>query len=182
MRVPSNRMRPRSPVTCSGQSSPRIVLAITAFIAAALLLVNVQPVVVTVVEGLVLLGWTVLILDARSLNRLASGRKAESICTFARSFDCRAVDTWVIRAVYETVQASLASDGFPIRASDRISDDLHLDDEDLDDLAEEIAERSCRTLSDSESNPYCGELATVRNLVLFFAHQGQSQPARVGPT
>ena len=177
MRVPSNRMRPRLPGTYSDRGSPRIVLAITALITAALLLFNVQPVLVTVIEMLVLWSWTSLILDGRFLNRLASGRNAESICTFARSFDCRAVDTWVIRAVYETLQEWIASDGFPMRASDRISDDLRLDDEDLDYLAEEIAERSCRTLSDSESNPFYESVTTVRDLVLFFAHQGRSQAA-----
>ena len=177
MRVPSNRMRPRLAETNSDQIGPRIVQVITTLIAAALLLLNFQPILITVIEIVVLLIWTSSILDRRFLNRLASGRSAESICTFARSFDCRAVDTWVIRAVYETLQETLAWDGFPMRVSDRISNDLRLDDEDLDYVAEVIAERSRRTLRESESNPFLGRVATVRDLVLFFAHQGRAKAA-----
>jgi len=39
--------------------------------------------------------------DKRRLDALANSRPGETICQFARSFDTRAVDTWIIRAVYE---------------------------------------------------------------------------------
>src|SRR5471032_295887 len=48
-------------------------------------------------------------LQRRRLRALAAQRSGESICDFARSFDARAVDTWVIRAVYEALQDYLAS-------------------------------------------------------------------------
>ena len=153
------------------------VLVITTLIAAALLLLNVQPGFITVVEVVALLCWTGFLLDKSFLERLASNRSGESICTFARSFDCRAVDTWIVRAVYETLQETLASEAFPLRASDRISDEMHLDDEDLEDLAEDIAERCHRTLDESESNPLYGRVETVQDLVLFLANQVRTRAA-----
>jgi hypothetical protein len=153
------------------------VLSVTTLSTVVLLFLNVQPGVVTVFELFVLLGWTSLIVDGRFLARLASDRRTESICTFARSFNCRAVDTWVIRAVHATLQESLASQRFPMRETDRLRDDLRLDDEDIEDLADLIAERSGRTLSDAESNPFYGQMVTVGDLVLFFAHQQRSQTA-----
>eukprot|EP01034_Spumella_vulgaris_P040373 gene40373-49929_t len=43
------------------------------------------------------------------LSLLAARRPGHSICHFAREFDCHAVDTWVIRAVYETLQDECAT-------------------------------------------------------------------------
>lgn len=99
-----------------------------------------------------------------------------SICEFAREFDSKTVDTWIIRAVYEQVQAALPTKQvFPIRASDSLFDTLMLDEDDLDlDLSEEIAQRTGRSLEDYESNPYYGKVTTVRNLVLFFNHQARA--------
>lgn len=183
MRVPSNRMLPGFSESDSIWSRPHVVLSVTTLSTVVLLFLNVQPSVVTVFELLVLLGWTSLILDGSFLARLAADRRAESICTFARSFDCRAVDTWIIRAVYATLQESLPSDGFPMRATDRLWNELRLDDEDVEDLADLIAERSCRTLGDAESNPFYSQMVTVRDLVLFFAHQQPSQavPSNANP-
>jgi hypothetical protein len=112
-----------------------------------------------------------------ALRSLAEARMGESICEFARAFDTRAVDTWVIRAVYEQVQAQLAHvhPAFPVRASDRLKEDLRLDDDDLDmDLAMEVEQRTGRSLDETKTNPLLGKVKTVRDLVHFF----QAQPRR----
>jgi hypothetical protein len=64
-----------------------------------------------------------------------------------------------------------------MRETDRLWDELRLDDEDIEDLADLIAERSGRTLSDAELNPFYSQMVTVGDLVLFFAHQQRSQAA-----
>lgn len=105
--------------------------------------------------------------------RIASSRE-DSICTFARSFDFRRIDTWVIRGVYEELQGLLARDGrpFPIRAQDELVRDLRIDPEDIDmSLAPAIAQRTGRNLEKSERNPYFGKVHSVADLVMFFEHQ-----------
>lgn len=111
------------------------------------------------------------------LRKLAGSRQGQGICEFAREFDTRLIDTWIVRAVYEQVQSHLrhVHPAFPVRASDRLKHDLHLDDDDLDmDIAIEVEQRSGRSLSSTRENPYFGKVETVRDLVLFF----QSQPRR----
>ncbi|OGA87485.1 MAG: hypothetical protein A2Z90_11110 [Burkholderiales bacterium GWA2_64_37] len=112
-----------------------------------------------------------------SLRNLAAERNGESICEFARDFDTRAVDTWIVRAVYEQVQGQLkhVHPAFPVRASDRLKEDLHLDDDDLDmDLAVQVEQRTGRSLDETKANPLFGKVKTVRDLVLFF----HAQPKR----
>jgi hypothetical protein len=111
----------------------------------------------------------------RRLLALASARDGQTICEFARDFDARAVDTWVIRAVYEQLQGQLEyiHPAFPVRAEDRLKEDLFLDDDDLDmDVAQEVEQRTGRALDSITNNPYLGKVRTVRDLVLFF----QAQP------
>lgn len=109
----------------------------------------------------------------RHYENLLSARKSLSICDFSREFNCREIDTWVIRATYEQIQASLLfKENFPIKASDRLKEDLLIDDDDLDfDLVTEISRRTGRTLNNCESNPYFGKVKTVEDLVLFFNYQ-----------
>jgi hypothetical protein len=111
------------------------------------------------------------------LRNLATERDGESICEFARDFDTRVVDTWIVRAVYEQVQGQLkhVHPAFPVRASDRLKEDLHLDDDDLDiDLAMQVEQRTGRSLDETKANPLFGKVKTVRDLVLFF----HAQPKR----
>ena len=78
----------------------------------------------------------------RRLKAMAAARSGESVCTFARSFDCAATDTWVIRAVYEQLQSYLQSEvpTFPLRRDDNLVKQLGIDPEDLAvDLVDEIA-------------------------------------------
>lgn len=115
--------------------------------------------------------------DEEHLRRLARKREGESICEFARDFDLRQIDTWIVRAVYEQLQQRLTHvhPAFPVRAADRLKEDLHLDDDDLDlDIAEEVEQRTGRSLDGSNANPYFGKVGTVGDLVLFF----QAQPIK----
>jgi hypothetical protein len=115
--------------------------------------------------------------DEDHLRRLAGQREGESICEFARDFERRQIDTWIVRAVYEQLQQRLkhVHPAFPVRATDRLKEDLHLDDDDLDmEIAEEVEQRTGRSLEASNVNPYFGKVGTVGDLVLFF----QAQPIK----
>lgn len=110
----------------------------------------------------------------RRLQRMAEERAGESICTFVRSFDCKAMDTWVIRAVYEQLQEHLKSDvmAFPLRPEDNMVKELGIDPDDLGwDIVDEIATRTGRSLEGTERNPLGGKVETVGDLVQFFIHQ-----------
>jgi hypothetical protein len=127
------------------------------------------PLAVVLIASIVMHGQ-----NQRRLQTLATQRVGESIGDFARSLEYRTIDTWVIRATYEQIQAYMGSD-LPLRACDRLIEDLQIDPEDLEmDLAEEIAERTGRTLAETDRNPYYGKVETVQDLVLFF----NAQPRR----
>ena len=111
--------------------------------------------------------------EALRLARLAQSRAGESICQFARSIDCRRVDTWVVRAVYEELQRSLPGKvAVPLRVTDHLQRDLGLDADDLDFLIEGLAQRAQRCLAHTSGNPLFGKVATVGDLVEFL----QAQP------
>ncbi|MDR7378275.1 hypothetical protein J2X19_002954 [Rhodoferax ferrireducens] len=104
---------------------------------------------------------------------LAKGREGDSICQFARSFDTRNVDTWVIRAVYEVLQQELndATPAFPVKATDLLAG-LLIDPDDLDmAVAPEVSRRSGRSLENSDVNPLYGKVLSVADLVMFFNSQ-----------
>lgn len=136
-----------------------------------------QPIFLAIVAGIALLALAWSKFEEPKIEKyfaeLCEERKDLSICNFAREFDSRAVDTWVIRAVYEQLQAALATkQNVPIKASDNLFATLKLDEDDFDlDLVEEIAQRTGRSIENFESNPYYGKVTTARNLVLFFNHQ-----------
>jgi len=114
----------------------------------------------------------------RYVARLAVEREGESTCTFARWFDYRRIDPWIIRAVYEELQRG-CTDGrrtFPLRGTDRL-DHLLLDLEDLwDNVVPVIAYRAGRSLEDAEQNPLFGKVVTVGGLVLFLSYQPKKAP------
>ncbi|MEJ2404394.1 MAG: hypothetical protein P8171_08920 [Candidatus Thiodiazotropha sp.] len=128
----------------------------------------------------------VMILEVRDrmfrkkhFENLLKDREADSIGTFSRHFEFRKIDTWVIRAVYEQLQAYMTPvrKSFPIRPDDDVFKDLLIDDEDFDlDIIEEIAERTGRSLEHIESNPYYGKASVVENLVYFFNEQPEVNP------
>jgi hypothetical protein len=156
-------------------------LLVTGLAAAVAHLVVKRPVAFLAVSGalvvLFLLAHRQARQEQRQLHALASAREGQTICEFARDFDVRAVDTWVVRAVYEQLQGHLrhVHPSFPVRANDRLKEDLLLDDEDLDmDIVQEIEHRTGRSLACGAANPYFGRVRTVRDLVLFFQHQPRS--------
>lgn len=108
----------------------------------------------------------------RYFDKLLEERNGLSICDFAREFDVRVVDSWIIRAVYEQLQGYVMVPNFPIKAEDNILTTLQIDEEDFFlDIVEEIAERTGRSLECCLDNPYRNEVDTVKNLVYFFNHQ-----------
>ncbi len=109
-----------------------------------------------------LVGW-------RSDARIAKIRSDDTICDFAQSFDCRVIDPWIVRAVFEEF-----SDRYPIRSDDSFENDLDIDDEDLDDSIAAIAKRVGRSLDEIEANPMNGKIETVHDLVTFLQHQPES--------
>ena len=112
--------------------------------------------------------WVINKSTKRRFELLARSRNGDSICEFARSFDTRATDTWIIRAAHQELQAVLQSYilDFPLRASDSLLVDLELDLDDVEELLRDIAKRSSRSLAETEENPYYGRLNTVKDLVL----------------
>lgn len=111
----------------------------------------------------------------RRMRELGASRPAESICEFARSFNCRSTDTWIIRAVYEELQDHVEMryprhPSFPVRAEDSIWQDLDVLPDEIDDIVGNIAQRTRRNLDGGEQNPFAA-VETVRDLVMFFQHQ-----------
>jgi hypothetical protein len=148
------------------------------FAALAFVVANASPIQLLLAVCVFLAVWVwashAVELRRQHLQALAGSRPGETICEFARSFDCRTTDTWVIRAVYEELQEELrlGSTSFPVRANDSLTDDLRIDPEDLDlSLAPAIAARSGRTLERDDANPYWGKVKTVADLVCFFNQQ-----------
>jgi len=159
------------------KASKPALIALSAIVVA---IVIYQPWYLLVIAGiaLVVIVWSAI--DQPKVERyfqnLCKERSGLSICEFAKDFDPKVVDTWIIRAVYEQLQTALPTkQNVPIKASDSLFDTLMLDEDDLDlDLIEEIAQRTSRSLEDYESNPYYGKVTTARNLVLFFNHQARA--------
>jgi hypothetical protein len=127
-------------------------------------------IILIIVADLVLIGWLLVIREKQRFRRLAVERASESICSFVRSLDYRRLDTGIIRCVYEQLQRHLGAP-VPLRASDRLDHDLHLDPEDLDDLAEAIALQCRRSLDSVQRNPYYDRVTTVGDLIEFLCAQ-----------
>lgn len=112
-------------------------------------------------------------LEKERIAELLDARKEDSICTFARSFDKRKVDPWIIRAVYEEIQDYVSGQGpkIPIHPSDKMIEDLKIDGDDLDDLLNHVLKRCGRTFENYKKNPHYKNLTTVSDMVLFFNEQ-----------
>jgi hypothetical protein len=168
-RIPSNRL----PAYVEPKTTLRDVLILGLFVTGLgwvcwtrpwLLLI---PFVVT--AAAILISW----FDGFRQRRIAVERAGESLCTFARSFEFRSVDTWIIRAVYEQLKPYVV---FPMRKTDNFARDLYIDREELDDIAEEVAQRTGRSLTNVEQNPLFGKVETIADLVAFFTCQPASGP------
>ena len=136
-----------------------------------------SPIVLVVFAGIAILAFVWSYFEQSKIDayfaKLCTDRNGITICNFAREFDAREVDTWIIRATYEEVQRAICSDQLvPLKATDHLFDTLKFDGDDLDlDLIETIAQRTGRSLDGYEENPFYGKVTTVRNLVLFFNYQ-----------
>jgi hypothetical protein len=120
------------------------------------------------VVGFGLIGLVSWLTAERHFTRLRKQRSEDSICTFAKLLPAREHDTWIVRAVYEEVTRWTK---LPIRPSDHFSDDLRLDVEDLQCIAEEVGRRSGRVIGDTLSNPMFDRVVTVADMIIFFEHQ-----------
>ena len=112
----------------------------------------------------------------RHYRRLAAERHGEGIGTFIRAFDRRSepFDPWVLRATWEALVPYTRFRGgqLPLRATDRLSEDLLIDQDDIDfDIIKEVAERSGHSLKQLEANPYYGRIQTVGDFVQFITFQ-----------
>ena len=86
------------------------------------------------------------------------------------------MDTWVIRAVHDTLQRELESEhpAFPIRASDHLV--ATLSDPDVLDLSivPEVARLAGRSVDDAARNPHYERVRSVADLVMFFNEQARA--------
>lgn len=117
------------------------------------------------------------------LRRLAAERAGQDIGHFARDFERRSVDPWVIRATYEEIRGAepeLAA--FPLRGDDPLGDEVLFGDPDsIDDVVARVSRRTGRTLRRCERNPLYGKTHTVRDLVAFMSLQAlRASSAREG--
>ncbi len=114
------------------------------------------------------------------LQQLIRERSADSICTFARSFDRRTVDPWVIRAVWEEVREHVGrtKDGrlLALRADDDINALIPYDEWELEDVFETAARRANRSFDDFRQNPYFDKIECLGDYVLLL----NAQPPVIG--
>ncbi len=101
-------------------------------------------------------------------EKLKRSRKEWDIGKFAKEFNLKEVDTWVVRAVYEAVYDEVE---IPIKADDDIDKDLRIDMGDLgfDEILINVSQRTGRVLTE-ESVAYndIENITSVRDLVYFF--------------
>lgn len=96
------------------------------------------PVFGAALTGIILLGLWEMRRDSRRRERFVRQRATETtgdeICRFARNFDRRTIDPWVVRAVYEELADWMSEPDAPFapRATDHLFRDLRLDEDDLD--------------------------------------------------
>lgn len=176
MKTPSRRMPQAKPV----KTRPLGWLFLAILAGSLAWAVWQQPLIGLGLALLILLAGLDIRQEKRRLRRLAAERPGESLCSFARGFDCRRVDTWIVRAVYEEITATLAMPQFPLRSEDDLSKTLNLDSDDLElDIAPAIAERTGRPLINTEANPLYNKVGSVADLILFFQNQPIQPPARL---
>ncbi|GAA5786307.1 hypothetical protein [Chitiniphilus shinanonensis] len=187
MRLPSRQMPPVPTHSADWKSWIILGAALSGMLLAVVNIVIDHPIGAPIVIGALMASLLVMgcVADRRrqaTMTQLAENRTGQSICEFARDFERRTVDTWILRAVYEQLQQELSLEDsqkpFPIRADDKLID-LLSDDDTLDlDLLPDIAWRTGRSLEHCDANPYFGRVSTVRDLVLFFEAQPKiSRPA-----
>ncbi len=120
----------------------------------------------------------------RRFSRLSRQRQGEHIGTFARAFDRRGkdFDPLVVRAVWDALQPHCRHRGgaVPLRQTDRFAT-LAMDLDEILDVAEEVSQRTGRSLQHPESSRV-GRIETVKDLVEFFCAQPRLPNHRLQPT
>jgi hypothetical protein len=106
-------------------------------------------------------------------RRLVAERAGEGLCTFVRAFGRYERDPHILRAVYEELESyrRIGAVAVPLRPSDQLDTDLGIDGEELEFIAEWVAHRAGRSLTEAKANPFYGRLRTAADLVQFFRHQ-----------
>lgn len=160
------------------------VMVTTFVIAIAIAMLCYQkPVILPIIVGFLTIGWILTRIERARLRKVAKARTEESICNFARSFPRKDSDPWLIRAVYEELQNYFKGDvaHLPLRASDRIDEDLRIDREDLDDIAYDIAHRAGYDMTDAQNNPLFNKVKTVADIVQFMTFQPKIRTTEPSP-
>ncbi|MBW8464659.1 hypothetical protein [Acidovorax sp.] len=150
-----------------------MAVAVLALLCSLLLALWAYPVTVCSIAVAI---WALVAIEERQqgkrLVQRLQARSGESICQFARAIDCRQVDTWVVRSVYEELQRYYSEKwALPLRVTDRLEEDLQLESEDLDHVLVDMAQRAGRNLSDTRTNPFYDKVNTVGDLVHFLNAQ-----------
>lgn len=104
---------------------------------------------------LVCLLWYLRVVALRHRRELLAERAGESICTFARSFPRRSVDTWVLRAVWST----FTDPEVALRADDR----MWIEGGDVD--WEQVASLAGRYLDRPEASQRLDDADTIADVV-----------------
>ena len=185
VRRPPSRLMPKLPVARTGVIGWAVLLVLGLYVA---WLVSegfrINPIATWVAIGVVAAFMHFSTKSSRALpgklKELAEKRSGESICEFARQFNTRDVDPWVIRAVYEQLQDHLSpmQENFPVKADDRLMGDLICDPDDLDmDIVVQVSKRTGRSLENPKNNPFYERVHTAGDLVYFFNAQPLNKPS-----
>lgn len=131
-----------------------------------------------IVVGLVLLLLVDQVGDRRRLRRLALFRQGEDLCSFARAFDRRTTNYWVVRAVYDELRPYCTFRGgrVPLRPSDSLEQELRIGSDDLTDIARDATVRTGRVFENLQANPLYGRVSTVADLIAFVQYQPSASP------
>jgi hypothetical protein len=132
------------------------------------------PWALLVIALLVVVGIHMGSVEKERRTTLAKERQGESLCTFVRSLDYRATDTWILRAVYEELTSYRGRDEpvVPIRPDDELCRTLGIDAEDLTEyLLPVIAYRSGRSLDLGAEDTSLVSIRTVTDVVQFLLNQ-----------
>ena len=171
---PFSRTMPKYQPT---QSMPAIIVVVIIVGCVAFFIWN-MPILAVPLAALALFAWCSGAKHKAKLLKMMQQRDGQSICEFARAFDRRSVDPYIIRAVYEGLADYLNLNGasVPIQPEDDLFNDFQMDEDDLDlDLLTEIAFRTGRSLENLDENPFTGKVNTARDLVMFFNGQPLSE-------
>ncbi len=180
MRLPSRKM------PSVHESSPAVGQVVVAFLSIiSFVTIYSHPVIAlfTVPPAIAVLLWRDSS-ERRDRERLLAGRTSGDIGAFARSFPRREIDTWVIRAVWDEMQAALTDHPdkqcfFPLLADDRVVEDLRIDSEELEWMVIDVAKRCGRSLKNCEENPYYAQVKSVGDVVRFLNSQPKHQASAV---